>query len=659
METERDHVIAAQCRKLARHSRESVDPLAGGRLAAHCRGAAACYEKIADLLDPPDSAKPRKATDEEIMQHVHGSKPETPEPVELAGLAGVDYDILRTWWSKHEFLRRYAETYANASLRIMDEYLNPPRKATDAETPEPVELGELLDAMIQALVEHDNVSNPEHATNANRQYWGARQDIVDFVARQTTCLECEEWRTHKACYSRFVRWLYDNHSREDGETWADTARRLIEKSGEVAAENEKLKADLERVTRASEVWHVAATGWEEKAEELEAELAEARKPGDTEPKATRYFVQNDDSRLPAFAFPPDGSHGILFWCSQDTYGQQGRTITEVSTDSDFRETDHATIAAAIDDADHPNCLAELRRIAGVEDTEPTGADVAVEHISEPERKPGDTWCAVNMSQAPRPDDEACDAKLGNELPDQKPGGIKKVILRCKHCLELRTEPDAVFEPMLKPFQAEPQPPVKLPPLSEGMQRLTDAAMEWPWGDAQRKMERAIRRLEAKQLDPTATCGECERYKPEAVPHASWCPVRKERVYENRIACMKLQRKPAESSDDTDDLAQEIRLTGLAIKLNAVKDKAKADSEPEKARFFRSGMHLWVYPDGEENGYCFDTMHKSIDNANPTFDRVVGFANEEINRAQAIAILTKADWPAGLAKMRKMIGGKDE
>lgn len=85
--------------------------------------------------------------------------------------------------------------------------------------------------------------------------------------------------------------------------------------------------------------------------------------------------------------------------------------------------------------------------AGVDPGSPKGSYTVTTTIeiepTEPERQPGDVWCEKYPKKAIRPDDEACKAKLGHDLPgkDPKARGLQPQILRCKHCLECKTEPE--------------------------------------------------------------------------------------------------------------------------------------------------------------------------------------------------------------------------
>ena len=166
------------------------------------------------------------------------------------------------------------------------------------------------------------------------------------------------------------------------------------------------------------------------------------------------------------------------------------------------------------------------------------------------------------------------------------------------------------------------------------------------------------------IDREATCGKCKRYKPEVVPHASWCQQKKTRVYANTTACAKIQRKPPESSEETGSLAEEIRLTGLAIKRTAAKKKAESESEPVgKARFFRDTLGQNVKHDpvwcmlSEEEGMYFNGRC-STERSNFTVNELTDRNDvKQITEAQAFAEL--ADWPEGEAKLRELIGGNDE
>lgn len=276
----------------------------------------------------------------------------------------------------------------------------------------------------------------------------------------------------------------------------------------------------------------------------------------------------------------------------------------------------------------------------------------------PERQPGDVWCD-RCPDAIRPEDEACERMLGNVLPDQKPGGVQNTILRHKHCPHFRTEPGEFLTDDFRstlPGTALGGPEIafgapeiperrkysggiaidgtaaELPPLSEEMQRLfIDAVGGFPANQskAASKLRHAIRRLEAKQLDPEAKCGECALL-PEGSSGAIGKPCKSiypRNVFTDSTACMKLQRKPAEC-------------------------------EPEvKTRFFRAADRpgeVWIYlPDG----IMWHLFEPEIMESSNSLRDVVEFG-EEIFEAEAIYILSAADWPKGVAALRELIGGSD-
>ena len=598
-------------------------------------------------------------------------------------------------------------------------------RAIPPETPEPAELGKLILTLENTSQDfHEAVADDFRAggdskpikeankRNAEDALKDARKAIVDFVAREISDLTAENKRilADNLRYAEDALVMQKTNTEYSGRIAAGE----MEASEELQAENEKLKAELAS--------------------------------------------------------------------SESMIGRQQGLI-------DAKSEQIAGLKAAVED--WKAATREARDQRNELKAEPTDTDVAVEHIketepaqtpleaAEPERKPGDTWCAKWPARACNPRDLVCGRKRGQKVVEEI-GGVPYPMRLCKQCPEFRPEPDdvttaepetcddsepelaalsdgrckklnavtrfiptdeynttpcelavAAMENAIRELEANQKPPPGKQPVRVESERamspeLTElfGPVEWPdYHDHPANCGRlalAIIDLEANQrpgpinlgtsiqaaiaalpatlradatdmaevataagepvlglrllvsmrtelIDPTATCGECERYKPEAVPHASWCNVRKMRVYANRIACVKLQRKPERrtdgrsapvrlqffrqneipgafraisiydpsgngiyasgmslrvskaslkptflGSDDTVDTITEAEAMAevadrpeVLEKLRAFVVAARKEPKPAgKARFFLSDYHLWVYPVGCKSGIVF-------------------------------------------------------
>ena len=827
-------------------------------LAAHLRKISYEAERMAELLDPPDSAEPRKPTDEEVLHHIHTSKPETPEPAELGELLDAylrashgDVSVGGMEWSRKAlavareaivaFVARQTDAFRAETVRLLDRIgmVNREHSALQAES-EGLKATITLNAIFadersaendaeRARVRTLNEENEELTKSfaasqgvilASQGVIRDKQRIIDTLrgraANPEPCRECEAWREHKLAYGRLANWIDANHPEvELGVPWADTAIRLIQGADEAA------------------------------------------KPDDADEPDPREFFRN--------------LKGVLF-----PHPETGEPVDIFDGES------HKLFGAVREERDDGFVV----RMPGKDFV----------FTKTPERKPGDMWCAVNMSPAPRPDDEACDAKRGNVLPGQKPGGVQMKVWKCRDCEELRTEPAEATEPEPasgKPFLvtypvqiyayhedgqfvadvprlpecnsysplsaddalanakealksclksylaagdipwlplaetplcppgatervvevkikvdtatenetpdtgAEPAEDEdresfvdaicslaaavdgkaeELPPLSEWMKTVIDKvrhsngvvtvdvrdlvkairqleanqrpeptvetlAGEWrcqrtgdvialndkscpkrsvladhitscggcrtrvwhpkgakvaveqdqPLGtsiqaaiaalpvtlraDATDMAEvataagepvlgcRLLVSMQAELIDREATCGECENFITCHTLDLSQqrqmnCAMGRRDVCEDSLACVKIQRKPPESSEETGSLAEEIRLTGLAIKRTAAKKKAESESEPVgKARFFRHELALWCYI--AEQGWHFSLVHRTIMTSSQSIEYTRSLSGvSPVTRNKAIAILAKAGWPEGLAKLQEVIGGAE-
>ena len=652
MNAERDHLLAAHLRKISHET-----------------------DRMAELLDPPDSAEPRKATDAEVMEHVHGSKPESPEPVELGELLDVharavhaDKVVGGVEWS-----RKARKTARKAIVAFVA------RQTADfAAENEELKAAIDMNAIFADERSAENDAERARVRTLNEENDQLKAELAE-ARKPESCQECEDWREHKLAYGRLANWLGDNYPDEPIRgTWAEMAIRLIQ------AKTPQQPTDPCKREKTALAGIVAIEEW------ITANV----------PKEVI-----DDARC------RKTSEVAIMLLKQ---WKSGTTVAKFNITIDAPQT-----------ADGKTTWTEAE-------------------IQKPERQPGDYWCAVNMSQAPRPGDDACDAKRGNVLPGQKPGGVQMKLWQCKQCAELRTEPDAVetetasgkpffvtyyvhiyeyredgqyvadvprlpeccsYDPLsavdalanakealrtcLEGYLADGKIPwlplEKTPPcppgatervvavkiavdtapepetqdaaadelseLSDGMESLIDA-VTFEVGrttendDAIDALVKAIRKLEANQIDPTATCGGCVTWEESKSFHESshrLCMTVDRSRAERDVACMNIQRKTPESSDSARNPSGNMEV--------AVESKPVG-----KARFFRDDTQLWVYPVGDNTGWWFSLASRRIERSITHFhgdEHESLWSRKEITEAQALAILAKADWPEGLAKLREL------
>lgn len=678
------------------------------------------YSKIADLLDPPDSAEPRK--------------PETPKPAadrrEKMGRLLAAYGDARAYYVDHSNGGE-GEDCAEKFKAVLDFGSVP---VAPPETPEPADLGELLnefrDSVRSVGCRYDDCDSERERLKA------ARQNIEDFVARLPYDRAAEWTAAQKASlmeYDKLANWLYDRRKdiiREvgEGKTYADIAIRLVEKSGEVAAENERLKVEVNNA-------NCRADGTEEENERLNVEVVLLNEAsGGLAADAKRHWADCEALRA-ELVQEKTLSAAVLVQLERVTRQSEvwrGKAAGwEEKAGRERRETGPAA-DVAVEHIAEPDKPAErpLDKGRRVVITNAGGSDsVRAMYDAEAERKPGVVRCGLT-GEPTTPDSRPCDDRAHRERPARQKtnthdGWAKGVIQKCEHCPEIHVEsgeipggvvrctipPENTYsvkvyieqDPEVETFLADvprlpgchsygdtvdeakanitealtgclksyladgeipwlplentpPCPPgaivrvvtvkiepndteeptAELPPLSEGMRTLVMARVlgSVPRScqeEAIRELCDAIRRLEANQLDPKATCGECRRE--DTGDATEWvCRYLNRHITMHHPACMKIQRKPAESEPET------------------------------KARFFRSLEELWVYPAGDDIGWWFDVSVKEIERSETPLseseENVDGIV-KGLSFDEAIAILTEADWPEGLAELRELIGGNDE
>lgn len=594
MNAEQNQLIAAQNRAIAALHRDSVE----GRLshhAANTRRIADCHENIAELLDPRDPPRTQtiNLTAEQTDADLAAIPPKPPESAELGELL---------------------KDFAVAAI----EY----RRALD-------EAGGMVH-----LLRGDRVVSAETDDQATRQA------IVAFVARQGT----EDKTTAKACLNNVRDWIERN---VDVNQWFEQPKRGASEVAILLLE--KWKTENGRLTR--EITAIREIA-EERSEEFDSERAHSRaladKAGKLAADVNRLTRENHELREAAKAETGEDVHALAYRLAMEWWREKGGSERARAYGAWYRFL-----------------LDQTGEDAPELDSEPEPPQNAPEPTEEPERKPDDVYCA-RTGKATTPDSEACQPVLSKWRTAPPGRGLAAMTRLCRQCEDIRTEPgepleeaggqDAAVEAGMREMGftevtepddvtsgedetcEEPQPdppatdgPETLPELSEEMRSLMRNVINsptlaetndihWP------ALKDAIRHLEANQIDATATCGECARFVEPEPPTVNYNCGQTGNLWVTRscVACVKIQRKPA---------------------------------EPEvKARFFRGETGaMWVYPK-EGQAWFFSGNHRDhwkTDNSPP---QGVGL-RVEITYDQALAILTEADWPEGLDKLREMVGEK--
>lgn len=612
-----EEAIATQHRELARLSRDAVDPLAGGRLAASCRGAAACYDKLAELFDPPDPP----------------SETETPELTTTPGDRLDDRVALKAAAS------HLAPTYDRLAA-----HLDGMRERMDAETPEPAELGKLLKKLISAAKSLQwRICNAETKGRSSVNQREAvvettRHAIVAFVARlqqhaEKLISDAQRAAANEQFYRAELETLRSNCAAQSCEKHERLTREnhdlreAAKKSSCVVREEVRPKFHLDPEDETSE---------DAPAPDREPEPAQTpqvtgsepeRQPGDvwcgltSDPTTltSRPCEERAHRERPARQKTnthPGWRKGVIQNCEQCTEIQvEPGEIPDDVTSAEGETCEQSEAGVPSLSQGMWVCLHN----AGIDMKEPgeqPGAENLIDAIRELEAnqrpKPGKRPVRVEGDRAMSPELTALFGLV------ERPGiGIYR-----ENCDRLAS---AIIE--LEARQLSP-----LRPLGTSIQAAIDALPVTLRADATNMAEvataagepvlglRLLVSVKAEVIDPTATCRECNWFPAR---EGEYCPQMLQ-PGPKATACMKIQRKP----------------------------------EPEpKARFFRCHLELWVYPAGDNIGWWLNRSSKEIERSETPLDESIELLDgvNEISDAEALAILTEADWPEGVAKLREMVG----